>query len=113
MRTAPHAGTRRHDERSFAATGIATMDLFRPDHDLAVRIAVALLETLDDARILTGAGRRDAELRATTERARDLQARFAARVAQIGPTACEALSAVCAATGQIVARLDGCAGDRA
>lgn len=82
------------------------MSSFRPDHDLAVRIAAALVETLDDARILSGAGRGDAEFLATAERARDLQARLAARVAQIGPAASEALAAVCAATGQIVARLD-------
>ncbi len=84
------------------------MEFLRPDHDPAVRIAAALLETLDDARTLTGAGRTDAEFREAAERAHDLQARFAARVAQIGPAASDALAAVCAATAQLVAWLDAC-----
>lgn len=89
------------------------VDAFRPDHDFAVRIAVALLETLDDARVLLGAGRNDAEFVAAAERARDLQARFAARVARTGPATSEALEAVCAATGEIVARLTAQGGEPA
>ncbi len=73
--------------------------------DRATGVAAALLETLDDARRLICAGWTDPELVEAAERAGDLQARLHALVARAAPAANDALAAICAATGVLVASL--------
>jgi hypothetical protein len=71
----------------------------------ATEVAAALIETLDDARVLQSAGWNDPELVAIIHRARDLQERFRSLVAVAGPQGDGELAAICASTGVIVAHL--------
>jgi len=87
------------------AAGTWTVTVVPSQPDRATGVAAALLETLDDARRLIGAGWTDPELVEAAERAGDLQARLHALVARAAPAANDALAAICAATGVLVASL--------
>jgi hypothetical protein len=75
------------------------------DAEYACEVAAALVETLDDARLLARSGFIDADLVAASVRAHDLQTRFRALVTLAGREADERLAAICASTEVFVTHL--------